>query len=153
MNAEARVAELGLEIPGPFRPAGTYVNAVRSGHLLFLAGHVPHRPGGGIVLGRLGADLDIDQGKEAARLAALGVLATLREELGTLDRVARIVNLYGVVNSTPEFAGHTLVINAASDLLVDVFGGAGLHSRLAVGVASLPAGMALEIQVIVEIKD
>lgn len=153
MSAESRVAELGLEMPAPFRPAGTYVNAVRSGNLLFLAGHVPYRPGSALVIGKLGADMDIAEGKEAARLAALGVLATLREELGTLDRVVRIVNLNGLVNATPEFVAHTLVINGASDLLVEVFGDAGRHARLAVGVSSLPAGMALELQVTVEIKD
>jgi enamine deaminase RidA (YjgF/YER057c/UK114 family) len=129
------------------------VNAVRSGNLLFLAGHVPYRPGGALVIGKLGAGMEIPEGKEAARLAALGVLATLREELGTLDRVARIVNLNGLVNSTPEFVAHTLVINGASDLLVEVFGDAGQHARLAVGVPSLPAGMALEIQVTVEVRD
>jgi enamine deaminase RidA (YjgF/YER057c/UK114 family) len=152
MTPEVRVAELGLDIPATFRPAGTYVNAVRSGNLLFLAGHVPYRADGSLVIGKLGAGMDIAEGKDAARLAALGVLATLREELGTLDRVVRIVNLNGLVNATPEFVAHTLVINGASDLLVEVFGHAGQHARLAVGVSSLPAGMALEIQVTVEIK-
>lgn len=153
MSTEARVSELGLEIPAPFKPAGTYVNAVRSGNLLFLAGHVPYRSGGAIVLGKLGAGLDVAAGYEAARLAALGVLATLRDELGTLDRVVRIVKLYGVVNSAPDFMAHTRVIDGASDLLVEVFGDAGRHARLAVGVASLPAGMALEIDVIIEVSD
>ena len=152
MTPEAKVAELGLDIPVTFRPAGTYVNAVRSGNLLFLAGHVPYRADGSLVIGKLGAGMEIAEGKNAARLAALGVLATLREELGTLDRVVRIVNLNGLVNATPEFVAHTLVINGASDLLVEVFGQAGQHARLAVGVSSLPAGMALEIQVTVEIK-
>lgn len=152
MTPEAKVAELGLDIPATFRPAGTYVNAVRSGNLLFLAGHVPYRADGSLVIGKLGAGMDIAEGKDAARLAALGVLATLREELGTLDRVVRIVNMNGLVNATPEFVAHTLVINGASDLLVEVFGHAGQHARLALGVSSLPAGMALEIQVTVEIK-
>jgi enamine deaminase RidA (YjgF/YER057c/UK114 family) len=129
------------------------VNAVRSGNLLFLAGHVPYRAGGAIVLGKLGAGLDVAAGYEAARLAALGVVATLRDELGTLDRVVRIVKLYGVVNSAPDFMAHTRVIDGASDLLIEVFGDAGRHARLAVGVASLPAGMALEIDVIVEMSD
>ena len=153
MSAEAKVTELGLEIPAPFKPAGTYVNAVRSGNLLFLAGHVPYRAGGAIVLGKLGAGLDVAAGYEAARLAALGVVATLRDELGTLDRVVRIVKLYGVVNSAPDFMAHTRVIDGASDLLVEVFGDAGRHARVAVGVASLPAGMALEIDVIIEVSD
>jgi enamine deaminase RidA (YjgF/YER057c/UK114 family) len=153
LSAEAKATELGLEIPAPFKPAGTYVNAVRSGNLLFLAGHVPYRAGGAIVLGKLGAGLDVAAGYEAARLAALGVVATLRDELGTLDRVVRIVKLYGVVNSAPDFMAHTRVIDGASDLLIEVFGDAGRHARLAVGVASLPAGMALEIDVIVEMSD
>jgi len=153
LSAEAKVTELGLEIPAPFKPAGTYVNAVRSGNLLFLAGHVPYRSGGAIVLGKLGIDLDVAAGYEASRLAALGVLATLRDELGTLDRVVRIVKLYGVVNSAPDFMAHTRVIDGASDLLVEVFGDAGRHARVAVGVASLPAGMALEIDVIIEVSD
>ncbi len=152
MSAEARVRELGLEIPVPFKPAGSYVNAVRSGNLLFLAGHVPYRSGGAIVLGKLGTDLDMTAGYEAARLAALGALATLREELGSLNRVVRIIKLYGVVNSTPDFMAHTRVIDGASDLFVEVFRDAGRHARLAVGVASLPAGMALEIDVVVEVS-
>lgn len=152
MTPEERVAQLGLDIPRTFRPAGTYVNAVRSGNLLFLAGHVPYRADGSLVIGKLGAGIDIAEGKAAARLAALGVLATLREELGTLDRVVRILNLNGAVNATPEFTAHTLVMNGASDLLLEVFGHAGQHARMAVGVSSLPAGMALEIQVTVEIK-
>ncbi len=153
MSAEARVTELGLEIPAPSKPAGQYVNAVRTGNLLFLAGHVPYLPNGSLVRGKLGADLDIPAGYEAAKRAALGALATLREELGSLDRVVRIVRVLGVVNSTPDFMMHTGVINGASDLLVAVFGDAGKHARLAVGVSSLPAGMALEIELVVEVSD
>jgi len=153
MSAEARVAELGLEVPAPFKPAGQYLNAVRSGNLLFLAGHVPYRGDGSIVRGRLGADLDVKPGYEAGRLAALGALATLREALGSLDKVARIVRVYGVVNSTPDFMLHTRVIDGASDLLVEVFGEAGRHARLAVGVSSLPAGLALEIDLVAEVEE
>jgi enamine deaminase RidA (YjgF/YER057c/UK114 family) len=150
--AEERVQELGLEIPPPFKPAGQYVNAVRAGGLLFLAGHVPYKADGSIVRGKLGDDMDVNQGYEAARLAALGALATLRQELPSLNRVERIVRLYGVVNSTPDFMLHTRVIDGASDLFVEVFGEAGKHARLAVGVSSLPAGLALEIDLVVEVE-
>ena len=107
MSAEAAVAELGLELPAPFPPAGEYVNAVRTGQLLVLGGHIPIAHDGRVVLGKLGEDLDVEAGREAARLAALSALATLRLELGALDRVARVVSVRGVVNAVPEFAQHT----------------------------------------------
>ena len=154
MSAEARVTELGLEIPlEPFKPAGQYVNATRSGNLLFVGGQVPAKPDGSIVRGKLGADMDVNAGYETARLAALNALATLRAELGSLDKVVRILRVYGVVNSTPEFMLHTRVMDGASDLLVEVFGEAGKHARLAVGVTSLPAGMALEFEMVVEVGE
>ena len=146
--------ELGLEVPAePFKPAGQYVNGARSGNLLFVGGQVPARPDGSIVRGKLGDDMDVTAGYEAARLSALNGLATLRAELGSLDKVARILRVYGVVNSTPDFMLHTRVIDGASDLLVEVFGDAGRHTRLAVGVSSLPAGMALEFEMLAEVKD
>jgi enamine deaminase RidA (YjgF/YER057c/UK114 family) len=154
MSAEDRVKELGLEVPAePFKPAGQYVNAARSGNLLFVGGQVPAKPDGSIVRGKLGDDMDVNAGYEAARLSALNALATLRAELGSLDRVVRVLRVYGVVNSTPDFMLHTRVIDGASDLLVEVFGDAGRHTRLAVGVASLPAGMALEFEMVVEVAD
>jgi len=154
MSAETKVKDLALEIPAePFKPAGQYVNATRSGNLLFVAGQVPAKPDGSIVRGKLGADMDVNTGYETARLAALNALATVRAELGTLDRVSRVLRVYGVVNSTPDFMLHTRVIDGASELLVEVFGEAGKHARLAVGVASLPAGMALEFEMTVEVGD
>ena len=154
VSAEERVKELGLEIPaGPFKPAGQYVNATRSGNLLFVAGQVPAKADGSIVRGKLGADMDVNAGYETARLAALNALATIRAELGSLDKVERVLRVYGVVNSTPEFMLHTRVIDGASDLLVEVFGEVGKHARLAVGVASLPAGMALEFEMTVEVAE
>ena len=152
-SPEARLRRLGLSLPPVFRPAGSYRSAVRTGNLLFLAGHISFRDDGSVALGRLGQDLDVDAGRAAARGAARSLLATIREELGSLDRVVRIVRLYGVVNSTPEFTQHTPVIDAASDLLVEVFGEAGRHARLAVGVSSLPANLCLEIDAIVEVAD
>jgi len=152
-SAEQRIAGLGLELPGWRAPAGTFVHAVRSGDLLYTSGHAPIRADGSVVLGRLGADLDVDTGYEAARAAALNMLATMRHELGSLDRVARIVRVLGTVNATPEFIQHTQVINGASAVLVQVFGEAGKHARLAVGVSSLPFNIALEVEAIVEVRD
>lgn len=151
MGADARVQELGLDLPAPFPPAGTYVSAVRTGDLLVLGGHIPISADNQVVLGKLGDDLDVEAGRKAARLAALSALATLIDELGSLDRIAQVVSLRGVVNATPDFIGHTQVIDAASDVFVDVFGEAGKHARLAVGVSSLPVNLALEIELIVEL--
>ncbi len=151
MSAEGRLTALGIELPDPFPPAGVYINAVRAGDLLILGGHVPFSPPQTIVLGKLGADLDVDAGREAARFAAISALATIRSELGTLDAVKRILLVRGVVNAAPDFIGHTQVIDGASEVFVEVFGDAGRHARLAVGVSSLPANIALEIEVTVEV--
>jgi enamine deaminase RidA (YjgF/YER057c/UK114 family) len=148
-----RLAALGLTLPPPPPTAGSYVNAVRSGPLLFLAGHVPFRTDGSVVLGKLGADLTTSDGFDAARAAALGALATMQDALGSLDHVRRIVRVYGVVNATPDFVEHTQVVNGASDLFGAVFGDAGAHARLAVGVASLPWNIALEIEVTADVHD
>jgi len=145
--------ELGIELPDPFPPAGEYVNAVRTGDLLILGGHVPFSPPETIVLGKLGADLSIEDGRRAARFAAVSALATIRSMLGTLDAVKRVVLVRGVVNAAPDFVGHTQVIDGASDVFVEVFGAAGRHARLAVGVASLPANLALEIEVTIEVAE
>ena len=153
MSAEKRVVELGLRLPTPFPPAGSYVNHVLVGDLLVLGGQVPWEPPDRIVLGRLGEDLDVEQGREAARLAALNALASMRDALGPLDRVVRVVSMRGVVIATPGFTGHTQVIDAASELLIEVFGQAGQHARLAFGVSSLPANMALEIELIVSVRE
>jgi enamine deaminase RidA (YjgF/YER057c/UK114 family) len=128
------------------------VNAVRTGNLLVLGGHVPVTPAGKIVQGKLGAELDVEAGQRAARLAALSALSTMQVELGSLDRVVRMVSLRGLVNSTPDFHGHTQVIDGASDLLVEIFGDQGQHARLAVGVSSLPADLPLEIELLVEVS-
>lgn len=152
MSADARLRVLGIALPEPFPPAGEYINAVRTGDLLILGGHVPFDPPTTIVFGKLGVDLDIAAGREAARFAAIGALATLRSELGTLDAVKRIVLVRGVVNAAPDFIGHTQVIDGASEVFVEVFGSAGRHARLAVGVSSLPANIALEIEVTAEVR-
>jgi enamine deaminase RidA (YjgF/YER057c/UK114 family) len=150
-RTNARLDELGLTLPAPFPTYGTYVMASRAGHTLYSTGHVPidgERP----VTGKLGRELGVAEGYRAARLAALSLLATLQAELGDLDRIDHLVYLYGTVNAVPEFTEHTAVINGASDLLVEVLGEAGRHARLAVGVASLPANVAVEIQVVAELR-
>jgi enamine deaminase RidA (YjgF/YER057c/UK114 family) len=153
MSAEARLAELGIELPSPPRPVANYVPAVRVGELLFLSGHGPLLPDGTRVNGKLGADVDVERGREAARLTALGLLATLRTELGSLDRVAQVVKVLGLVASAPGFGDQPAVLNGCSDLLVEVLGEAGKHARSAVGVAELPSGMCIEIELIARVSD
>lgn len=136
----------GLDLPDVFPPAGTYRTAVLHGDLLHTAGHIPLASDGTLVLGRLGEDLTVEQGREAARYAALSVLATVQQELGSLERVDRFLRVFGVVNATPSFTDHTTVIDAASDVFVQVFGERGEHARLAVGVSSLPANLAVEVE-------
>jgi enamine deaminase RidA (YjgF/YER057c/UK114 family) len=142
----------GLDLPEVFPPAGTYRSAIVHGDVLSTAGHIPLGADGTLVLGRLGEDLSIEEGQHAARLAALSLLATVQQELGSLDRVDRFIRVYGVVNATPAFTGHTAVIDAASDLFVQVFGERGEHARLAVGVSSLPANLALEVEATIAIR-
>ena len=149
-NAEAKVAELGLDLSAN-PPMANYVPAVRTGNLVFLSGHGPFQDGK-LIRGKLGADLDVDAGREAACAVVVQLLASLRAELGTLDSVSRIVKLLCMVNCTPDFGDHPAVANGASDLLVEIFGEAGRHARSAVGMQALPAGMAVEIEMIVEVE-
>ncbi|GIW88305.1 MAG: hypothetical protein KatS3mg108_2629 [Isosphaeraceae bacterium] len=153
MSHEARLAQLQLELPPAPKPVATYVPAVRVGNLLYVSGHGPLRPDGSLIVGRLGADLDLAAGAAAARQVGLAMLATLRAQLGTLDRVVRLIKVLGLVRSTDEFADQSKVINGFSDLMVDVFGDAGKAARSAVGTNSLPGGIAVEIEAIFEIKD
>ena len=151
MSAEARLLELGLELPEPPEPVASYVTFVRTGNLVYTSGHGPMLSDGGFVAGKVGVDLDIEAGREAARLTGIGLLATLRHNLGSLDRVARVVKVLGMVNCPPDFTDHPLVINGCSDLFAEVFGDAGRHARSAVGVGSLPMNIAVEIEAIVEV--
>ncbi len=151
-SASERVKELGLELPPAPEPKGLYKPLVIVGNLAYTSGHLPLRPSGELVVGRVGAELDQEAGQEAARLAGLAILATLRKELGTLDRVRRVVKVLGMVNSTPDFTAQPAVVNGCSQLLADVFGAdAGVGARSAVGVAALPAGVPVEIEAIFEI--
>ena len=147
-----RLAELGVELPEPSAPVANYVRATTSGNLVFLAGHIPVRPDGTRITGKLGADLTVEQGYEAARFSAIGLLASLQQEIGSLDRVTRILKVTGMVNSAPDFTEQSSVINGCSDFLVEVFGEKGKHARAAVGMASLPVGAAVEVEMIVEIR-
>lgn len=139
---------LDLDLPDPFPSFGTYAMAVVDGDMLYTAGQVPF-DGTRMITGKLGDRLTAEEGYAAARIAALNMLATIRHEVGDLARVRRVIHVTGTVNATPDFTQHTQVIDGASDLLVEVFGDAGKHARLAVGVNSLPADMALEVQAII----
>ena len=151
MRVEAKLKELGLELPPTPRPAANYVGAVLSGPLLFIAGHGPTRDGKVAYAGKLGKDLRVEQGYEAARLVALNCLASAKAVLGDLDRIKRVVKLLGMVNCTEDFGDQPTVINGASDLLVQLFGEAGRHARSAVGMQALPFGIAVEIEMIFEV--
>lgn len=148
---EAKLAELGITLPKAPSPVANYVNGVQTGNLIFLAGKGPKRADGSEVSGKLGKDLTIEQGYEAARLTAINQLAVLKVMLGDLDRVSRVVKVLGMVNSDPDFIEQPAVINGFSDLIVEVFGERGRHARAAVGMASLPRGQAVEIEMIVEV--
>ena len=152
MSYDAKAAELGLELPPAAAPIATYIPAVRTGNLVFLSGHGPVGPDG-LVRGKLGADLSIEEGTEAARFVMIQLLGSLKAELGSLDKVQRIVKLLCMVNCTPAIGDPPKVANGASDLLVELFGDAGKHARSAVGMNSLPMGMAVEIEMIVEVAD
>lgn len=153
MPAEDRLTALGIELPIPPKPVAAYVTIARAGSFAYTSGHGPQRPDGTWVIGKLGPDLTIEEGAEAARLTAIGLMATLRAELGSLDRVRRIVKVLGMVNCGPGFTDHPAVINGCSELLVEVFGEAGRHARSGFGVASLPMGMAVEIELIAEVTE
>jgi enamine deaminase RidA (YjgF/YER057c/UK114 family) len=150
---EGRLRELNLVLPAATGPAANYVPFVRTGNLLFVAGQVPIKDGKAEFVGKLGVDFDVERGRQAARLCAINVLAQVAAALdGDLDRVVRCVRLGGFVNATAEFKEQPQVVNGASDLIVEVFGAAGRHSRVAVGVGSLPRGVAVEIDAIFEVR-
>jgi enamine deaminase RidA (YjgF/YER057c/UK114 family) len=151
MSAEARLRKMGIELPPVPPPLGNYVRAVRAGNLLFLAGHGPRKDDKQVFVGKVGRDFTIAEGAEAARLVGLGLLASTRAALGSLDRVKRVVKVLGMVNAIDGFGDQPKVINGCSDLLVEVFGEAGRHARSAVGMGSLPGGIAVEIEMIVEV--
>ena len=153
MSVEAKIKALGLQLPSPAKPVANYVPAVRTGNLVFLSGHGPLREDGSLITGKLGSDLTVEEGYEAARRTAVGLLGSLKGLIGDLDKVSRVVKLLGMVNCEPTFKDHPQVINGASDLLVEAFGSEAKHARSAVGMNGLPFNMAVEIEMIVEVED
>jgi len=152
MTAEDRLAGLGIHLPDAPKPFGAYVPAVQTGYLLFLSGMLATSGHTATVVGIVGKDLDVKAGREAANTAALNVLALTKKELGSLNRVSRVVRLGVYVAATPEFTEHPKVADAPSELLRDVFGDQTVSSRLVFGVASLPLGSPVELEVIFEVK-
>jgi enamine deaminase RidA (YjgF/YER057c/UK114 family) len=150
---DQRLAELQLELPNPAAPIANYIPAVRSGNLLFLSGQICQWNGERRFIGKLGAEISLEQGKEAAKLCGLNLLAQAKRALdGDLDRIVRVVRLGGFVNAEPGFGEQPQVVNGASDLMVAVFGDGGRHARTAVGVGSLPGGAAVEIDAVLEVR-
>ncbi len=151
MSVEERLRELGIELPEPPPPVGNYIGAVTVGNLVFLSGHGPRSASGEYSSGKIGGELTPEQGQEEARQVGLNMLATLRAEIGDLDRVRRVVKVLGMVNAAPDFRNHPKVIDGFSDLMVEVFGEKGRGARSAVGMGSLPFQIPVEVEMIVEI--
>jgi len=152
-DPEANLKAVGIQLITPTAPIANYVKAVRVGNIVYLSGHGPDRPDGSLVTGKVGSDLTLEQAKDAARLTGISLLSTLKAEIGNLNKVKRIVKVLGMVNAVPAFEQHPQVINGCSDLMVEVFGVNGKHARSAVGMGSLPKNIAVEIEMIVELKD
>ncbi|MCL0044379.1 RidA family protein [Dehalococcoidia bacterium] len=150
---EKKLLDMGYTLPKPPSPAGNYLPGCRSGSLVFLSGVGPRRDDGSLVIGKIGDNLTIEEGYNAACLCGLGLLANLKEVIGDLDRVDHIVKVFGMVNCSPDFGQQPLVINGCSDLLVKIFGDAGCHARSAVGMTSLPNGIAVEVEIIMEVRE
>lgn len=140
-----RLIELGITLPPVFAPAGNYVGCVVDGDLVYVSGHGPVN-GSDMLVGKVGGDLTVEDGQRAARMTALSILATLQAELGDLDRIERILTVFGMVNVAPGFTNTPAVINGCSDVLVEIFGDAGRHARSAVGMAALPFDIAVEVE-------
>ena len=151
MKIEEKLAQMGLSLPTPAAPAGNYIGAVQVGNLLFVSGHGPRRQGEAYITGKVGRDLTTEQAYEAAKIVMLNCLASVKREIGDLDRVKRIVKLLGMVNCTEDFTEQPKVINGASDLLVALYGEAGRHARSAVGMQQLPMSIPVEIEMVIEV--
>jgi enamine deaminase RidA (YjgF/YER057c/UK114 family) len=152
VSAEAKLKQLGIDLGTVSAPVANYVNAVQAGNLLFLSGKGPRAVNGKRPQGKVGREYTAEEAYQHARTVGMDLLAVMKAELGSLDRVKRVVKLLGMVNAVPEFQDHPKVINGCSDLFVEVFGAAGKHARSAVGMGSLPMGIPVEIEVIVEVK-
>ena len=152
-DIEQRLDELNIQLRDMPNPVANYVHVVKTGSLLFMAGKGPSKPEGGSVKGKIGVDLTVEEGYEAAKLIAIAQLSVLKQEIGDLNKVVRIVKVLGMVNTDSSFTQHPAVINGFSDVMVEVFGERGKHARAAVGMGSLPSNIACEIEMIVEIQD
>ena len=152
MEIENRLKEIGIELPPPVKPVANYVTTVQTGNLVFTSGHGPVSMSGELEKGQLGTDMTIEEGYQSARLVGLGLISTLKDTLGDLDRIKRVIKVVGFVNSTPDFLDHPKVVNGVSDLFVEVFGDKGKHARSAVGMVQLPGGIPVEVEVIVEVE-
>jgi enamine deaminase RidA (YjgF/YER057c/UK114 family) len=152
-DVEEKIVSMGILLTEAPAPAGNYVNAVRTGNLVYMAGKGPSKPEGGYVTGKVGVDIDIEEAYDAARLVAIAQLSALKAEIGDLNKVVRIVKVLGMVNAGTDFTNQPEVINGFSDTMVKVFGDRGKHARAAVGMASLPRGISVEIEMIVEVRD
>ena len=147
MTPEQKLKELGIELPPPVPPVGAYVNAVRVGNVMYLAGKGP-----GSVKGKVGKDMNTAEAKKHARTVGISLISVMKAELGSLDKVKRVVKVLGMVNAVPEFEEHPQVINGCSELFVEVFGDKGKHARSAVGMGSLPRGIPVEVECIIEVE-
>lgn len=153
MSADAKIAELNLELPEAPSPAGNYRPIVQVGNMVYVSGHGPLRPDGTMIQGKVGADLTLEEGTQAARQVGLTILSTLKSQLGTLDGIGRLVKALGMVNAAPDFQSHPAVIDGFSNLMVEVFGKSGQAARSAVGMGSLPGNIAVEIELILELTE
>ena len=147
---EEKLKQLNIALPTPPKPAGSYIPVVTSGNLAFVSGQIPMRDGKVIYTGKVPTEKSIEEAQKAAKLCAINILAQLKSNLGNLDRITKIVRVSGFVNCTPDFAEQPKIINAASDLFYEIFGESGKHSRIAVGVSSLPLNSTVEIDMIAE---
>jgi len=152
MKIEKRLEELGITLPPPAKPVANYVTTVQTGNLVFTSGHGPGSGEGKIYKSQLGTDATVEEGYQSARVVAIILISTLKNALGDLDRIKRVVKVVGFVNSAPTFTAQPAVVNGASDLFVEVFGDKGKHARSAVGMSQLPGGIPVEIELVVEIE-
>ncbi len=152
-DVEERIKSLGIELVEPAKPIANYVNSVRTGNLVFMAGNGPRKSDGNFVVGKVGSELSIEEGYAAARLTAIVQLSALKAQIGDLNKVERIIKVLGMVNTDASFTRHPEVINGFSDLMVEVFGKRGKHARAAVGMGSLPMNIACEIEMIVQVQE
>ncbi|MDE1861493.1 MAG: RidA family protein [Thaumarchaeota archaeon] len=149
---EEKIASLNLSLPSPPKPAGSYIPVVQTGNLVFVSGQIPVRDNKVEFQGKVPTDVSVERAQEAAKLCVINILAQLKSEIKSLDKISRIICLSGFVNSAPDFADHPKIINSASDLLYEIFGEIGRHSRISVGVSSLPLNSTVEIDLVVEVS-